>query len=410
MPSPNFEVKKKWRYQSTYPKLKKLRAIINQQLQEYSRSGKRLYQTFEAGLNAGIKSTTTMKKYSIHILTNIFRSPIKANVIYDMIFGKAITSYHDLVRKCKKADLKLKTTPTNWFEILKLRKTKSIQDLKIKVKYMCGHENKKSIQNIGKRGCNICRLDNALNNLKEAINFDDVLELSKSRNLKLLSSENEFKQAKKNAKRKSGKNTDAELRWKCKRCGEKFLKRYSYIAYKDSACPNCNIFKNQLITQKICRYIFSDCIVSENFITEHPIYKIFADIKLPKILSHFNVHVDLFAILKINNRLIRLAIEYQGAQHENSNDGWLAFLGITHGKGSHLDWRKLIRRDKEKVLLFEQYNRKDYYLIVVPYHIKKDERFQYIIKEFTNQTGIKIKKKKISWRDLYYNDGILKFT
>lgn len=120
----------------------------------------------------------------------------------------------------------------------------------------------------------------------------------------------------------------------------------------------------------------------------------------PRILSHHNVHVDTYAIVKLKNRIIKLAIECQGKQHQDSDEGWKAYLGVSRGGGKYSDWINLIERDKGKVELFEKFKSEDFYLIVIPYTMKPDQMFQDILNNFKIQTGIKIKKKEIDWKHL----------
>jgi len=51
---------------------------------------------------------------------------------------------------------------------------------------------------------------------------------------------------------------------------------------------------------------------------------------------------------------------------------------------------------------FKKFNNRDYYLIVVPYTVKKEDRQKFTIDEFEKQTGIKLSNiKLLDWRDLW---------
>ncbi len=137
------------------------------------------------------------------------------------------------------------------------------------------------------------------------------------------------------------------------------------------------------------------------FESDYQLIKIFQKKNIPKVLSHHNVHVDTYAILKIENKTIKLAIERQGRQHQDSEKGWQAYLGVSRNSGTYSEWRKLIKRDNAKVELFKKYNDENYHLIVVPHIIEPNKVFRYLIDEFNMQTGIKIKKSPINWKSLF---------
>ena len=137
------------------------------------------------------------------------------------------------------------------------------------------------------------------------------------------------------------------------------------------------------------------------FESDYLLNKIFQKKDIPTVLSHHNVHVDTYAILKIENRTIKLAIERQGRQHQDSEKGWQAYLGVSRNSGTYSEWRKLLERDNAKAELFKKFNDKDYYLIVIPHIIEPNKVFRYLIDEFKVQTGINIKKRPINWKSLF---------
>ena len=319
-----------------------------------------------------------------------------------MIFGKIHTSYQSLKKKCDNEGIKLLTTPIEWFEILKNRGNKPPSELNVIIGYInCGHIRAKNIHNLKRRGCDECRLNTAIKTvMQKPLEYKNAKKIGIIRKLELLSSKTEFRITYEKAKKET-KPTDLELKWRCLQCGNKFTARYSLIAHKKSehisGCPECGELNNQLIAHKIAEYIFKNYLKQGNFLEiDFQLNKIFKKSDIPRILSHHNVHVDTYAVVKLQNRIIKLAIERQGKQHQNSDDGWKAYLGVSRGGGKYSNWISLIERDKEKVKLFEKFNLEDFYLIVISYTMKPEQMFQYILNSFKIQTGIIIKKKQIN--------------
>ena len=104
-----------------------------------------------------------------------------------------------------------------------------------------------------------------------------------------------------------------------------------------------------------------------------------------------------------NGNLIKLAIEYQGRQHDSREEiGFEAYKFLTHNldleKGTQQydylkeEWQSLMNRDQYKKDYFKSENKNGYYLIVVNYDVKVEERQQFIIDKFKEQTGIDISK------------------
>ena len=83
-----------------------------------------------------------------------------SNIIYDLIFGLARTSYHSVKVDCDRAGFELKTTPLEWLELMRSRRSsRSGMKRELKVKVECkehGHESYKTIEHIGITGCGIC--------------------------------------------------------------------------------------------------------------------------------------------------------------------------------------------------------------------------------------------------------------
>ncbi len=383
-------------------------------MEEYSKSGKRLYNQTKIATKSGYKDSKSLTRNIPPILLSIIspvkRSSTKNYIIYEMLFGSSIrTSYQDIKRKCEKYNIQLLTTPTEWFKmILKNAGNKPVSELKVRIKYtQCGHESYKSFKRIGekRRGCYEC----ALTNLNRPLKYEDAQILADLRSLELISDKEAFEKAvaesikrTSNANRK-GRADYAILVWKCTDCEREFKNSY-YNIRDGSSCPICNIGKEQKLTHLLCEYLFKDYIKDANyFISEKQIIEIFPLKDLSKTLRHHNVHVDSYAVLEIGGREIILAIEFNGQQHEDSPNGWQFFQRVSKFKGTYKEWRKLIERDKAKIQIFEKYNDSDYYLIVVPHKIKRSARLNYIMNEFQSHTGIALNKQIVDWRRLFYN-------
>ena len=387
------------RYENDVLKVKELVKFTFKQLDYYSKSGKR-YNSIKSLAEIIELSRNTTSKYIKIILMNIFKTPIKANTIYDLLFGKVTTSYHDLQRKCEKLNMKLVTTPSEWFRIVKNRKQKSVQSLSIRIQFECGHETKKLIHNLNKRGCGVCSLIDNQKNLHGRLNYRQVLDLAQKRNLRLLSSSEQFEYSIKNTRSKDRKKpSDAVILWQCKKCKRVFKNRYSNVKWHGSGCLFCSIGKEQRITHLYCEYIFN-----QKFEINKSLMEIFCKEGIPEKLNHHNIHIDSFCILKFQDRVIKLGVEYNGLQHQNSDEGWEAFKFLSHNRCTLSDWQGLIERDKEKVNLFKKFNVNDYFLIVVPRRIRRNERFNYIIEQFKLQTGIRIEKEFKDWKTLYFTE------
>ncbi len=119
-------------------------------------------------------------------------------------------------------------------------------------------------------------------------------------------------------------------------------------------------------------------------------------------MSFSHMHVDMYAEFTINGKTIRLAVEYNGEQHDpDPQIGFEAYKGITKGKGTYNDWQRYLQRDRFKETLFKSFNEQGYYLISVPYSIKADQRQSFIISEFKKQTNIKLSNIiNIDWKNL----------
>ncbi|KKM22397.1 hypothetical protein LCGC14_1625780, partial [marine sediment metagenome] len=126
----------------------RIRAFVLKQLDYYSKTGERLNSMAE------ITSTLKMKRdtgrdIARKFLKDLFKSNSK--VVYDMIFGKAYTSIHKVRQAVAKAGFILKTTATEWFQMVKNRRQKELRQLKVNVKCIKeGHITYKAIRKLPK--------------------------------------------------------------------------------------------------------------------------------------------------------------------------------------------------------------------------------------------------------------------
>jgi hypothetical protein len=118
-----------------------------------------------------------------------------------------------------------------------------------------------------------------------------------------------------------------------------------------------------------------------------------------------------FAVLNINGREIKLSIEHDGAQHDKREKiGVQATIGISKINGIPLTykkakdrWKAQLKRDDGLRDLFDILKSSDYFLIQVPYTVKGNARYEFIINEFERQTGETVNfnlAKAPDWRSL----------
>lgn len=397
----------------------KIRNLVLEQLDYYSKTGKRLRSFME------IVKTLSMREDDVRniakkFLRSLFESDAKA--VYDMIFGKVYTSLHRIRHESAIAGFILKTTTTEWFQLVKNRKDlitnrkgKKLARLKVRVECIKdGHVTYKEIRRLlwgsDQSGCAICaQISNAKYLVDQTIKYENIINALEDTPFELVSSEKEFVDAVNEARSKGKGNTAALLRWKHKKCGHVFERSYINF-FMTFTCPKCIQKKNQKITHAYCEYLFG-----KPFKVEEKINKIFDVNKNPEIKDlHGNVEIDIFQDLDLrdkNGNLIHLGIEYNGKQHDDSNEGWRAYKGINKypdiDSGSEkydqlwFQWRRLIKRDKIKMDVFKKNEKNGYYLIVVDYTVRQSQKLQFIINEFETLTGIKLEDvPEIDWRCL----------
>ena len=114
-----------------------------------------------------------------------------------------------------------------------------------------------------------------------------------------------------------------------------------------------------------------------------------------QVLSHPNVHVDVYGVISVADKEFKIAIEHQGAQHYSLE----AYINLARGQdikhgiyktdGEYkVMYDAQIERDRTKVELFKDLNKDGYYLIVVPYSVSPAKRKSFILKEFIKQTDV----------------------
>ncbi len=155
--------------------------------------------------------------------------------------------------------------------------------------------------------------------------------------------------------------------------------------------------------------------LEEKFEPEVQIHSVFNKEKHKEVDEFdFRVKLDMFKKLRIkdkNGNFIKLAIERHGEQHEPTLKGFKIYLKIAKHpnvkRGSDIynilweKWMRQLETDKKEIEIFQKYNEKGYYLIVVNYTIKNHQVEQFIIDELLRQTGYKINYAGIQWQTLF---------
>ncbi|MBY9005272.1 MAG: hypothetical protein KGD63_00780 [Candidatus Lokiarchaeota archaeon] len=398
-------------------KYNRIRAIVIEQLQKYSESGERLYRTSQVGIREN-----DVREYTKLILDEVFRDENRGRIVYDLIFGRAYTSYHSLRLRTNRAGLKLKITPIEWFYSIPNRmQSCKLSVTRIKVECRHGHETHKSIIEIGRAGCLTC---DQIKKIEEGwyiaantkLGYDDVIKYFADTPFELISRSKQYNDAISYAKSNGKQYTDGLLRWRHRECRYEFDRSYLNMM-RTFSCPKCSQKKNQKITHGLCEYAFDT-----PFEVEINMKKIFSIHNTPEIKDLGDTtHIDIFQNLRNlkdkngnlardrNGNPIKLAIRYNGKQHNNTPEGFEAFKGIAKHPDVEYrsekwrilwkNWRRLIRIDKIKRKLFERNEKNGYYLIEVAYNVPKDQRLDYMYNKFEELTSIKIERKEnIDWR------------
>lgn len=400
-----------------------LKQIILEQLNYYSSTGQRKYSILQVSRMIGISEPTTRKRIKEVLLLLI--SPIqsdiqKSNTVYRMIFGKITISYHDLRQGALIAGLKLITSPSAFFNIVKNNQSISRQKVEVECKHK--HLSLRTISRV-KEASRICKTCADIEwqksvkklNLDKEISFNHILDLAQDRNLEAVSFTNpdlpltqiEFHNLKQANVFLNKRNRDIVFTWKHKDCGRIFDSRYRNIQEALSHCPYCNTNVDQKITHYISELIFSKYISSSSkkFESEKKLKDILAiegyenllELGMKSIKDKYRnrIKIDCFAVLNINGREIKLSIEHDGAQHDKREKiGVQATIGISKINGTPLTykkaknrWKAQCKRDDGLRDLFDILKRSDYFLIQVPYTVKGNARYEFIINEFERQTG-----------------------
>ncbi|NVM19954.1 MAG: hypothetical protein HWN80_19800 [Candidatus Lokiarchaeota archaeon] len=399
----------------TQEKMNKLSVIISNQLQHYSRTGKRLFSIKKASMMAGWSKMSGMK-YSRIILKQNFKDPENAKLIYDMIFGTIRTSYQKTKQQLISKGLLLTTTSTQWFEMMKIRESPASK-LYVEVQCLKDESHKSTVRLDSKSGCYECMI---LNNLPKGrgrtLNFHDVLEVASGHNLQLISfyddsqqlTVDEFNDLLKKYQSqhqdskdyKFGSNIHINLKWKCLDCDHIFETPYRYIqdSKVNNYCLKCVSSLDQQRTLETAEELFQDYI-AQSFYSNWQLPKFLPNRILfmdkYQAISDPRVHVDCFGVIYINGKEFKIAIEHQGPQHYSFS----AFLDLVQSKDvargiykTAEEYKSMfdaqIERDLAKVELFKDLNKDGYYLIVVPYFISPNKRSPFILDEFVRQTGV----------------------
>ena len=202
------------------------------------------------------------------------------------------------------------------------------------------------------------------------------------------------------------RNRDIVLSWKHNDCNRTFNSKFRNMQEATSHCPYCNANVDQKITHNMAELIFSRYISSSTgFESEKKLTDILAiegyenllELGMKSIKDKYRnrIKIDCFAVLNIDGREIKLSIEHDGAQHaKREKIGVQATIGISKINGIPLTykkakdrWKAQLKRDDGLRDLFDILKRSDYFLIQVPYTVKGNIRYEFIINEFERQTG-----------------------
>lgn len=388
-----------------------LKQIIIEQLQHYSKTGERLYSKKEVQAESGF-SHNSLVKYTKIILEQIFTDYRSASLIYDMILGRITTSYQKTKENCIENGLLLKTTSTQWFDMLKNRGDTSPSRLYVEVKCTAGdHESSIRVGSI--RTCGECHTEAYLNS---PLNFKDVLNLGSERNIQAISffddsqqlTESEFNELVKAYKAQHQDPNDYKsktiaylnLKWKCLECDRVFERTYDNIQRSKIKhyCPSCVSSIDQQMTLESAEGLFQDY-TTQSFRSDVQLTRFLPDrillMNKYQVISHPNVHVDIYGVISVGDKEFKIAIEHQGPQHY-SFESYLEIIkskdiasGIYKTDEKYKEmYDALIERDKAKVQLFKDLKKQGYYLIVVPYKISPAKRESFILEKFIEQTNV----------------------
>lgn len=195
---------------------------------------------------------------------------------------------------------------------------------------------------------------------------------------------------------------------KCLKHGHISTKRINTITCsKDSdhysGCISCNNYKNEKLTGEMLKKIFGNIFESQknllDIIPEVDLkHRIDNYQEIRKKISINLLQIDFFGLIKANGRILKLGVESDGQQHEDSKDGFEAYLGISRfigkeggskWKGRCQKWRALLERDKFEDIVFKKFADEDFYLIRIPtYKIDESNRSGYFINELETLTGL----------------------
>jgi hypothetical protein len=261
--------------------------------------------------------------------------------------------------------------------------------------------------------CIDCMMDNFLT---KPLDFQDVLNLASGHNIQAMSffddsqplSEDEFNELVKVYRAqhqdpddyKTGKLSYLNLKWKCLECDRIFERTYGNIRWSKAKhyCPSCVSSIGSQITLENTEEAFLDY-TTQPFSSNVQLYKF-----VPKrillmnkyqVISHANVHVDIYGVISVAGKEFKIAIEHQGPQHYS----FKAFFALSKNRDlkagiyrTNEEYRDLydalIERDRAKVELFKDLKKDGYYLIVVPHWISPAKRKSFILQEFIKQTDI----------------------
>lgn len=175
--------------------------------------------------------------------------------------------------------------------------------------------------------------------------FQIIKQITEKNGGTILSKENEYEDA------------HSKLKFECK-IGHKF--EMSYVSIKKAWCPHCSCYKMEALSKFLIQYIFG-----EKFEKTRPIWLLNDD-------GH-RLELDIY------NERLNVAFEYNGRQH---------YFNLPHFFKTEEAFEKRKLDDMKKLKLCKE---KNITLIVIPYTVKEEELYDYILNE--------LQKKKINFAE-----------
>jgi len=169
------------------------------------------------------------------------------------------------------------------------------------------------------------------------------------------------------------------LEWRHEGCDRVIETSYNNIL-NSHFCKYCDSGLNQRALHCVAEYIFD-----QRFKAEKRIWDVFPE---DRDIFHQLTSLDSYAPLNLymsDGTQIKLALERQGRQHEDTQGGYNYYLemnGLQDSPHSYKAWRRLIQNDRNKVEVFRKHNTDGYFLIIVRHNIPRWRMQKYIYQVF----------------------------